>query len=33
MWYILARPFHNEFEFRYNNCNNPDIFGAAIRAC
>jgi len=23
----------NEFEFRYNNRNNPDIFGAAIRAC
>ena len=23
----------NEFEFRYNNKNNPDIFGAAIRAC
>jgi hypothetical protein len=23
----------NEFEFRYNNRTNPDIFGAAIRAC
>ena len=23
----------NEFEFRYNNRENPDIFGAAIRAC
>ncbi len=23
----------NEFEFRYNNRMNPDIFGAAIRAC
>lgn len=23
----------NEFEFRYNNRNNPNIFGAAIRAC
>ena len=23
----------NEFEFRYNNRKNPDIFGAAIRAC
>jgi len=23
----------NEFEFRYNNRNNPDIFGAAIKAC
>lgn len=23
----------NEFEFRYNNRNNADIFGAAIRAC
>jgi transposase-like protein len=23
----------NEFEFRYNNRNNPDIFRAAIRAC
>ena len=23
----------NEFEFRYNNRNNPDIFGAAVRAC
>lgn len=23
----------NEFEFRYNNRNNPDIFGAAIAAC
>jgi transposase-like protein len=23
----------NEFEFRYNNRNNSDIFGAAIRAC
>ena len=23
----------NEFEFRYNNRNNPDIFGVAIRAC
>lgn len=27
-------PFHvNEFEFRYNNRMNLDIFGAAIRAC
>jgi transposase-like protein len=23
----------NEFEFRYNNRNNPDIFGTAIQAC
>jgi transposase-like protein len=23
----------NEFEFRYNNRKNADIFGAAIRAC
>lgn len=23
----------NEFEFRYNNRMNPDIFGAAIKAC
>ncbi|MBS0164732.1 MAG: transposase [Nitrospira sp.] len=23
----------NEFEFRYNNSENPDIFGAASRAC
>ena len=23
----------NEFEFRYNNRNNPDIFGAAIKEC
>ena len=23
----------NEFEFRYNNRNNPNIFGIAIRAC
>ena len=23
----------NEFEFRYNNRKNPDIFGAAVRAC
>jgi transposase-like protein len=23
----------NEFEFRYNNRNNPDIFGAAIKVC
>jgi len=23
----------NEFEFRYNNRNNPDIFRAAIKAC
>jgi len=23
----------NEFQFRYNNRMNPDIFGAAIRAC
>jgi IS1 family transposase len=23
----------NEFEFRYNSRNNPDIFGAAIKAC
>ena len=23
----------NEFEFRYNNRGNPDIFGAAVRAC
>jgi len=23
----------NEFQFRYNNRNNPDIFGAAIKAC
>ena len=23
----------NEFEFQYNNRMNPDIFGAAIRAC
>jgi Transposase zinc-ribbon domain/ISXO2-like transposase domain len=23
----------NEFEFRYNKRSNPDIFGAAIRAC
>ena len=23
----------NEFEFRYNNRTNPDILGAAIRAC
>jgi hypothetical protein len=23
----------NEFEFPYNNRNNPDIFDAAIRAC
>jgi hypothetical protein len=22
-----------EFEFRYNNRKNPDIFGAAIQAC
>jgi transposase-like protein len=27
-------PFYvNEFEFRYNNQMNPDIFGAAIRVC
>ena len=25
--------YFNEFEFRYNNRKNPDIFGAAIRAC
>lgn len=25
--------YANEFEFRYNNRMNPDIFGAAIRAC
>ena len=23
----------NEFQFRYNNRTNPDIFGTAIRAC
>jgi hypothetical protein len=23
----------NEFEFRYNNRNNPDVFGTAIRPC
>ena len=23
----------NEFEFRYNNRNNPDIFGVAVRSC
>jgi len=23
----------NEFEFRYNNRENIDIFGAAVRAC
>ena len=23
----------NEFEFRYNNRKNPDIFGTAVRAC
>ena len=23
----------NEFEFRYNHRKNPDIFGAAVRAC
>ena len=27
------RIYVNEFEFRYNNRENPDIFGAAIRAC
>jgi transposase-like protein len=26
-------PYVNEFEFRYNNRNNPDIFRAAIKAC
>lgn len=22
-----------EFEFRYNDCSNPDIFGGAIKGC
>ena len=28
-----CRIYVNEFEFRYNNRKNADIFGAAIRAC
>jgi hypothetical protein len=30
---IPVQLYVNEFEFRYNNRMNEDIFGAAIRAC
>ena len=33
MRHIPEKPFYSELEFHYNNRNNPDIFGAAIRAC
>ncbi len=33
MRHIPVRPFHNKFEFHYNNRDNHDIFGTTIRVC